>query len=604
MGNEQYRERLSRTRRHRHLEPDHRRARIWRVVAVRRHRAPGLHHRTSRLDDAKREDLAVPRQFRGTCPGDPHRRRCDHVPSNGGPLAARLDFVAHDDMIAIDDRDPATCLRQRLAEESRHVHDRIHEPRRLRGRHDGRTARHDVEAVVHRECVVRPVVVAEHLPALRCLGAVPEVDASGLELVVVIGAEVHRPAHPVSFHDEGARIHVRVIIGRASAFDADEDRRWIRPRRAHHRDRVLAIARPRGGAWRRRLGDVDAAPEDHCRGQQPVPRQATRIATGQVRALGPEQRRIVRLCGEVEHRGMKLSATPRVGIVPSETGGSGHVGHVAARLQETRLRAEPEVIAEDPLECAEQHDVEAGAVVPVAVALGIRAVGGIVGHREDDARDGAIDQRARLLRLALVHRHRAEGDARVAHLVPVVRQAQPPVDGRIHRRCEPFGDDGVPDRDARTVGQPVVQPVVADGHAHGHLGDVEEVRRIPVAERRNREHLGLGAAHVARVARQPRGVGEQEEAAQSLARLVEEPASDLDPLDRRHVAQRVRARDDRVVNAATRRVGGDVAPDVLLLAAKQQEARVRRHRRLGTHHLGVHCGCGQGTEGEQCNSRE
>ena len=79
----------------------------------------------------------------------------------------------------------------------------------------------------------------------------------------------------------------------------------------------------------------------------------------------------------------------------------------------------------------------------------------------------------------------------------------------------------------------VVKPVVANRHAVSHLRHVEEVRRVPVLERRDHQHLAHGAIRPLRLRVQTMQQTERVDAVHDCPAFVEQSRSDEHALDRR-----------------------------------------------------------------------
>ena len=163
--------------------------------------------------------------------------------------------------------------------------------------------------------------------------------------------------------------------------------------------------------------------------------------------------------------------------------------HKARTPQEAGQGRQSEISAERSLHRTQKHDIKAGAVAPVAVSFRIDAVRAIIFHRQSDRGDGPVDDAYGQFRVFLSHRQRAKCHAGIADLIPVMLRGQPGIVPFLQGWLQSFPDDGFTDSFSGGFRQLSVQPVISDGHSHGHFCHVQKMGWIPVAECRNRQHL-------------------------------------------------------------------------------------------------------------------
>ncbi len=372
------------------------------------------------------------------------------------------------------------------------------------------------------------VVQPEDRPPVPVLGAVPEVHPAAFDAVVPLDAGIDRPAHPERVEDERADVHLTVVAPWRAAADPEVERRRIVPRAPEDGDRLVSArdeveVRIRGGA-----GRGGRAPEQGEGGETPPFEVATRgvraEAVGPGRPVGPGEGG-----GQPVECGFEpVRLLPRVGVVEAEPGRARDLGEVVPGPGKALDPLEGEARAEDGPQGVEQDHVEGRAVGPVAGALGIGAVGSVGGaHRDREVDDRAVDDPRREVGLGSPQGERARDHPRVADLVPVVVVGDPAVaPGERGFDAEP--EDRLAGRPQRVRGQAVVQPVVTEGDREGHLGGVEEVRRVPIGKRADREKFGLGAGGEERIVGEPARRGEGRDAQQRFARNREQAATGHD----------------------------------------------------------------------------
>ena len=205
-----------------------------------------------------------------------------------------------------------------------------------------------------------------------------------------------------------------------------------------------------------------------------------------------------------------------------------------ARLGQALRAGQAEVGSQGCVHRAEGVGGIAGGVVPVPRPFAPGPVGGVARQRPGQRGDGGGDDRAGVLRVGLGDRQGADGEAAVADLVPVERRTHPPASLAVDLQpgLEPVADQPGPDGRPRWLVQPAVQPVVADPHRVGHLGGVEEVRRVPVLERADRQQVVPGGRGVLVVTRQPPRQGEGVGPAQTVPADVQQARAFLEVLER------------------------------------------------------------------------
>ena len=138
----------------------------------------------------------------------------------------------------------------------------------------------------------------------------------------------------------------------------------------------------------------------------------------------------------------------------------------------------------------------------------------------------------------------------------------------------PFSTSGPADRGAILGAEGVVQPVVADGEGVGHLGDVQEVRRVPVREGGGSQQFLAGAGRPAPVAVQAVEQRQRHHPVQDGPADGEQPWADQHALGG-GLGQQTRAvPKERVAERARDDVGGEDAADTGLVLGEQQQARM------------------------------
>ena len=155
--------------------------------------------------------------------------------------------------------------------------------------------------------------------------------------------------------------------------------------------------------------------------------------------------------------------------------------HERRRGGEAPGPGQSEVRAQDGAEALDGEQGVAGAVIPVAGPFRIdpvRRIGRL--HHVGQVGDGALDDGGGQDRLVLVKDEGTGHHPAVADLGPVGGAADPAV------VPEGGGEAQVDDCPAGGFAgfrcQRRMQPVVADGDRQGHLGHVEKLLRIPIAE--------------------------------------------------------------------------------------------------------------------------
>jgi hypothetical protein len=444
-----------------------------------------------------------------------------------------------------------------------------------------------LEGVGGREGVVGAVVEAVVFPA-RAGGAFLGVEVAGK--VVVVGAEIGGPAHAVGVEDEGAEVEVGVVNGVGAGFEADEEGAGVVPGGAEQGEfgGAAETGVERGGIFDFRIGIFD------FRGREPEGvegDEAVAFAVGFFGGEGGGEERagVGAGLGDAEFLrepgvgGREADGGAAIGVVETEAGGALDVEAVVGGAVEGGGLGEAEVGAEGGLEEGEGDDVVGGAVIPVAGALGVGAVGGVGGHGEREGFHGAGDDEAGEGGLVVGEREGGAEEAAVADLVPIVVGGDPAGDAFIGGAGGVVGVGGEGEavfeqgafEGGALVGFEVgVEPVVADGDGEAHLGDVEIVGRIPVGKGGDGEQLFAGAAEEAFVAGEAEGERAREDAAEGGAGFVEETRADEGVLDGSGAQFGLGDRDEARVELGAERIGlggGDGGGE---LGVGEEEARV------------------------------
>ena len=163
----------------------------------------------------------------------------------------------------------------------------------------------------------------------------------------------------------------------------------------------------------------------------------------------------------------------------------------------------------------------------------------------------------------------------MANRIPVVRHL---VEGllvlRCKRRFKSLLDDGIANGLALTVAPLVINPVIGNGHAQGHFGHIEVMRRIPVAEAASGKHLLLEMTQHLLLARGAINITQYKNPAQVFSRDREQAAAS------EFTGLRLKL-DDGIGLALKHRlhlppvpVGLDVVEQCLFLALEQQQTRM------------------------------
>ncbi|KAI3479511.1 hypothetical protein L1887_58422 [Cichorium endivia] len=308
---------------------------------------------------------------------------------------------------------------------------------------------------VDRESVLAVGGLAVIGPARRALRLVGEVVGREVVAVAVLAgpARSERIDHKVA----SVEVTVRLVSGQVGRLDADKDSARIGPRGSH--------ADPRAARVVKVSVERQAVPEGALGGGL-VPEHAERIegCIGAVTLVEGGSRIAVELRVEHELIGGGGELVRAVVSVRKETAGARDV------------------------------HVEVGSLVPVGVGRHQALVSAVVvsaGHavsphvgegRVDDAvSDGS------LVGVAVAADGEGAGEqAAVADAVPVAVSVlgQPPPTSTLILSLtghETVVDDRTANHGFLVVGPVIVEPVVRHGEGRGHLGDVEEVIRVPVS---------------------------------------------------------------------------------------------------------------------------
>ena len=230
-------------------------------------------------------------------------------------------------------------------------------------------------------------------------------------------------------------------------------------------------------------------------------------------------------------------------------------------------------------------------VVPVAGALVPAAIRAIA--REGGARRGdrGIEHRARELRRGF-RRDDAGGDeAAGADQRPVMRGARP--EARAAELREPglerVGDQRADGARADRRVERVVAPVDGERHGHRHLGDVEEMRRVPGREGAGGLELRADAPREALVLREQPGHAEVLDALEHLARgrQQDRPARLEFPLHRWLREQAPGLAQQRVAPSPAGLVRGEARGQASDLRWRREQPRTPRRQPRRQRHRGA-----------------
>ena len=249
--------------------------------------------------------------------------------------------------------------------------------------------------------------------------------------------------------------------------------------------------------------------------------------------------------------------------------------HETGAPQEARHGREPEIGSEAGLHRTQPHDIETGAISPVSISFGIDAVGSIVFHRNPDRCDGPVDDANRQLRLVFSDGQGSVGHPRIADLVPVMFRGQPAIVSFVERRLQSLLQDGIPDGLFGGVGKLTVQPVITDGHRHGHLSHIQEMGWIPIAESRDRQHFPFGTVQVFPVSGHSICVRQLEDPTDGFPGLIQQSSTDLDALKHGQVNDPVGFFQDGVMQGRPGLVALDGCLQCFFLTFLQEDAGMR-----------------------------
>jgi hypothetical protein len=144
-------------------------------------------------------------------------------------------------------------------------------------------------------------------------------------------------------------------------------------------------------------------------------------------------------------------------------------------------------VAEAGLTSRHHEDDVAGGVIPVAGSLHPGAIGSVGFHRDRQVFQGSGDDGFGVLRIGLGDGEGTDGQAAVAHHVPVVFG----LDAPTWIRAQSVFDQASLDDGAGFLVHGRVEPVVADADGVAHLGGVEVVLfGVPVREGADGEEIG------------------------------------------------------------------------------------------------------------------
>ena len=249
-------------------------------------------------------------------------------------------------------------------------------------------------------------------------------------------------------------------------------------------------------------------------------------AVVELHQLAVQQRLVVELVGKVPQRRKGDARRRAVAVVERHFVHTLHEENPFAGLFETVDGRKAVVGPRARLHRREHDALEGRSVTPVAVAFGVVAVGVVhLGHDRGVAFDRLVDDAPRVVLTGLVDGQRRHHQSAVADLVPVGRRGvEVEVPLAVERAVERVVPNGLLGALLRRVAQPAVEPVVADAHAVGHLGSVEEVGcGVPVLEGADRLHVLLRLFEVFVLPGQTVGVGAGDDPVGRLGRDRQQP---------------------------------------------------------------------------------
>ena len=170
-----------------------------------------------------------------------------------------------------------------------------------------------------------------------------------------------------------------------------------------------------------------------------------------------------------------------------------------------------------------------------------------------------------------------QGETAKRHLTPRVAPLGHPEGARrdgLEARGQPLVDDGCPKQRALLGRQVRVQPVVPEGHRGGHLGDVEEVRGVPIRERRHGAHLGGGPRQHPSIAFEEEQPGKRGDTLERQTALREQLRSHQHTLDDGLVEDAHGSRDQRVAPLAGTGVGGHACANAHQVGLEDEQSRM------------------------------
>ena len=181
-------------------------------------------------------------------------------------------------------------------------------------------------------------------------------------------------------------------------------------------------------------------------------------------------------------------------------GWAGHERRKRSRFAESRKFREAEVRSKRALHHVEREHVEGEAELPVTRSLGKTAVRSDDSFRLRKRLDDVREMNGTEVFFKIGQRGGCGDYAGGTDLHPVVAQPRP---GWMRRcRTERLVAKRTRRKGADLRLQRIIEPVIGDGNANRHLGDVQEVPGVPVRKRGNRLYFAFGPAHIASVARQ------------------------------------------------------------------------------------------------------
>jgi hypothetical protein len=251
-----------------------------------------------------------------------------------------------------------------------------------------------------------------------------------------------------------------------------------------------------------------------------------------------DERRSIEAAGKPELPWLiDLTALVAVREVEGPTGGTRQLHLRGSGIHEPRGGRQVPVGAERGFQRGNEQHLVTGTIVEIAGTFGVNTVGSVGLHAVVIVFPDLPEHGGSLGRGLVRDREGTQTKTAEADLVPVHRLDLPTAAFQPDARLEPFFKDRLPHLVAGGGGQVGKQPVVAQRQRCGHLRGVEEVRWIPIGERRDGKHFLFRTVEKPFVARDPVGEAPQPDPLQRLARNRQQALAFL-VIDDRWLSQR------------------------------------------------------------------